>query len=1286
MALHDVLLAPLRVVGKLLGVGYGLIVFLWGFASISLVFMLATIIVLYGFGFAAGPMLGSSPVLEPKITAGSQLLTAVGTALGNFATSIVNCTRNNLVDILNPITRLLFGLGRFALWFASLFGAPLPGWFEWADRGVSLHAVVEAARVARTLSQVRLASRDPDPMRRLAGVSVRAETVRRDLLQDICSGGESIVSILVFILDLFKTFLFDFLNFMRTYYDPALGFNKSFIDIFIRYIVYKLLELVPALSCLFDPADFDLDNPAAFIPDPHSILACVFYRGNRNETPEFLPMAAVGIFCDVSDYIDSSSIEDVGRVLLECVGLGGAISSLKDAVTKILKAITDSDTYITKAQGFLTRIETLLNEGNGVISELNTLLGRDMADREQLSNATRSMIDRTLVVEPSVCDVLTNPVFRARSTGEAPPTAEPTGGGWSQRRFASRPRNRTRTYEDIRREAGERARAMERAFADGFNAMRNNGTFAMMPMRVREKHGDVAGDYAELVLAGVLGSADALVDAWYNGKTVHDVSRAFMREDIIHGFHAAQLLKRHLEQPDSGYTRSPGSFAMETQARMAVQLTLSKDGYAHLFAELHASGHGHIADAFETTVRGATIGVVDPARARAETVRAHAQMERDRAEIARLQQEAREAVAHTTAMFHVGAMGGGVLFSSFFQLAWIGGAGMLQTLAQAAGVLVASLLIVFGAAATVVSAFFQNLAQSGPLRNDIVTPIFGLAGPLISHAWSAGFTDAALDSFIHNMIDLAEREAEWFAVEIVRMPFCLLGACPPGMPLDSDGSPRGDILAWLVDYVLNAPIDQPCNVDFAGFSCRLESDTAYEMTLDMTNALCVDVGIACTFDSDCPDGHPCVDLAGSPGYPAYGPCPPSGCAAGMCKYACSTAQDCPDPLPSTCTNMINSTIACNETNPCGNGVIVSWPILPRVRYQFPNLTIDAHADCALVGIDPANAVYWERPTFALYFDGQIPLWRLVLSLDMLYYHLRCVQYLYYSARLFAAWVLNSWRVPAQIGAMPLFSSFLIVVPTGILNRAGDTGILGDVTKTLIGGSAGVRSAADWLEGTIWPLTWVGGELRFVADYRPVGGVESCIGRAAPQSAIAIADILVLELLISMGLLSGLIAALLLLVWAIVLLPVRILCGVLSVFWTGSVLARGNAVSADDVYEPGGGDSDGDGGEELTVMGDIPDRKPPPRLGATPRRSALPPGHRLRCRMAHTVHIGPYEVTPSTVAARPAPWRPSLSVGAQLAWRALPSIAMSGGLGRHPIHYLFDRNGHPITARLHMTRA
>lgn len=1202
---------------------------LWAFALslFGTTLFLAGLLSVYVFAAAFIPLTFQAPVVMQQIGVAAERFNAVIEPVEDFVAALLSCTWDDVTDVWNRTMRGVFGIVRAVLGILTQVGIPgIPNWYGWGDRHVSAARDIMAMVRARAEAERRAAIArnttltDWERVVEMTRAAAEARDAADDAADLICTVSDGVFTFLGDVLEIYWVALIDFLGFLGQFYDVVDGFDTDYINYFLRYILSFAARIIPFIECFIDIDNINVTDPSTYFVDRKAMTQCICPAyDSASDVPDDPGLTIVGCFCP----LDGET--NIVTVLLECTHLDTVINEIEAIKDKFQKWISGSLNTLESAfntvkngiEGFYNDVESAVSAAAAAISALNPFDGAHPLN----GTAPPPPVYTRRPRPPAQCSAPRAPIPRVLHA-RAP--ADEMSDAFARKQDATRARTEARIA---------RLRAK---FERDFAPLYDGSLFAPFADRVAARLGPEAGARAAAMHAGIRAFLGALPAAWA-APTIHGVVAALVEPpEVVAGFAA---MRDVVDAHRAARGGAPGPMRRGVaQARTAVRALLPAEHMAPLVAELRAAGEHAAADDAE-----AWAGRLDAhAWARALPLRgAAARKERDAAEAAASQTLAREmgaAMQRNSVVVHAGAYGATFVLGIFSSLAYAPGAfleGFASVLAVLGGFLVTGLTVVIPIVGEIASNFFYMIANPSAVpRNDLFTPLVNVLYPLIANSFTDGYTEAALQAALARVVEIAELELKWTVSELLRSGLSII-ARPTGMRVGTDGLPDGDIAGWLVDRVLNAPVDEPCrsSADCQDYPCRLGMDaqTRVECTDEWpeAKALCTGSNYACTTSADCAGGKTCVAPA------TYtNECTGVSCAGniGRCFTPCFVDDGCSN---GQCFNRVSFAYDCTPSEPCAWCRCVAFPLRPYHNVTVPKLRVPAVYDCGDIGIDLSGLDY--RTTDAFKTHGVS--WRLVFTWDFVRYHATCIRVSLQAARALAGWVIAAWRVPKTLAFAPLVSNFLLFIPSGPIVAGAAAALGGDFAAGVVGGAGGVTSFGRTLQGWPWPVWWVGDQLVFVGAYTPTGGEAQCIAQSLPAAVWGVLDVFVLYTVVTLAFVTTLVFALAALAWTLVAFPFRVGWGAFRVGRAGARLSRAGAL-------PSSG---------RTVYASAPDA-----VGVVHRRHRLPTTHPLRHAHVDDLHVLGVRVRPPRRGRAPAPWAQAAHDGLEIGLRAVPHLVARGG--------------------------
>lgn len=1188
----------------------------------------AGILSLYLLAAAFMPLTFQAPVVMQQVGVAADRFNAAIEPVEAFVAGLLACTWDDVTDLWNRTMRGVFGVVRAVLGLLTQVGVDgIPDWYTWGDRSVAAARSIVAMLRARAEAKRRAAiARDPTltDWERVAAMN-RAQLVgERDAADDaadlICTVADGAFAFLGDVLEIYWIALIDFLDFIGRFYSVTSGFNTDYINLFLRYILSFAARVLPFIECFIDIDNIDVTDPSTYFVNRKAMITCICPAYDSTyEVPDDPGLTIVGCFCP----LDGET--DIVKVLLRCTRVQVLVDEfnyVKGIINQWIRGTlgtleSEFNTAKNTIEGFYNSVRGAVNDAIAAINWLNptkdTLRGGCPAFNVTAFRASAAFLPAPQCVGPQ-------PVPR---TIEVRSPADEMSDAFARKQNATRARTEAR----IARLGAQ----IERDFAP----LRDGRMFAPFADRVAARLGPEAGARAAVMHAGIRAFLGQLPAAWA-APTIHEgVAALVAPPEVAEGF-AAMRDVVEMHRAARGDARDGPLRRGLAQARTAVRAFLPAKHMAPLVAELRAAGEHAAADDAE-----AWAGRLDAyAWARALPQRgAAARKARDAAEAEASRILAREMTAATqrnSVVVHAGAYGATFVVGIFSSLAYAPGAfldGFASVLAVLGSFLATGLAVLMPIVGEIASNFFYMIANPDATpRNDLFTPLVNVLYPLIANSFTDGYTEAALQAAFARVVEIAELELRWVVSELLRSALSIF-ARPTGMRVGPDGLPDGDIAGWLVDRVLNAPVDEPCRSsdDCEEYPCRLQADMHVECTDEWptAKALCLGVHYACTTSADCAGGETCVAPA------AYtNECTGVSCVGniGRCFTPCFVDAGC---VGGQCFNRDAAAFDCTPSSPCTRCQCVAFPLRPYHNVTVPKLRAPVVHDCATIGIDVSDLDYRSTAAFQTYG----PSWRLVFTWDFVQYHFTCMRVSLQAARALAGWIVTKWRVPKTLAFAPFVSNFLLFVPAGPIAAGAAAALGGDFASGVVGGASGVASFGRTLQGWPWPVWWVGDQLVFIGEYQDNGASAQCIAQTLSAAVWGGLDVFVLYTVLTLAFVTSFLLALVALAFTLVAFPFRVGWAAMHVGRAGAQLSRAGAL-------PSSG---------RTVYASAPDA-----VGVVHHRHRLPTTHPLRHRHVDDLHVLGVRVRPPRRQRAPASWAAAAHDGLEIGLRAVPHLVARGG--------------------------
>ena len=1199
------------------------------------------------------PLAYSTPVLYTQLDESITRTNAVLEPIAEDMRSTLECTWDPKTDFDNTAARFVFGVFRAVLTILDDKGVPgVPGWFEWADRGVAAVRDILLARDVRAEADRREAVlRDSglSGWERVAAMyapSPAMRSVPRSELNTICVATDGIFGFVGDLVGVYGKYVIDFIRILGLFYDVTTGFDTDYINIFVRYLLYVIAHEIDFIACIVNVDGIDVTDPSTYFFDVYSILACICPEyDDRAEVPSNIPLAVVGCFCGLHGK------DNIPDVILECIPwLKQAISDVRWLIGEFtyFKDVTLAglETAYNELQSGVNRV---IGDAQTALAAINQFLGG--LGRDGVPDAMR--VNITLIYN-ATCPM--RPPRAPQETPSAPRVEPPQFRAGFERKAARRKTHLAAKRDELRARLG-----------DDIAPLLDGTLFANFSEAVARRHGPEIGQRAAVMHRGLGSFLTGLYESW-GMPTIHHVFARMTAPEIREGF-AAALDVIDAERAVNGNLTRLGARGIG-QARVAVRSFMPPAAMAPLIVELRAAGeHAAAEEALQWagalnsrawTDKLVRRGTAATKQRRADALRAAAALE----------QAANDAARTNAVLVHIGGIGGAFIFSIFSQLMSVSATQLIgvgaSIVAWAGGLIVTAFPIVLSILGQWAVAFFTVLSGASlEPQNDLVTPLTNVFYPLIANGMYNGYTQSALQTAFASTVSIAERQILWIASDAMRVPLSLV-APVASMDLDPDGVPDGDIVKWLTDKVLNSRADYPCTTKHDcndGYYCWLNSNPRVkcEENDPFSLAICYGLPLRCVSSANCASGVTCM----SPTNDYTTECTPSDFSCqlnfGICATPCFTNSDC-DALGGglQCMNRYTNAFDCTDSDPCTLCSCYEWPLKPYIQIPAPALKTLGVPNCAAIGIDLSDTDYWNLP--AVKQHGLTA--RAIFTMDSLRFHLRCFRITFQTARVLLGWIVNGWNVKRTTIYAGIMSHAFVVLPTAPFSWASRTALGGDLISGLVGGQSGFQSLGETLQAWPWPVYYIGDFCVYVATYTPTGDEPECVFAASGPVLWTAGDLVLFTPIAGVLLMSGAIGALLALAWIFFFTPMRIFFAFSRVWYAGTMLSRHHA---------------------LPSSGTVIYASAPDAIGVVHRRGNLPRAHPLRHRHhADVAAIPGIHVRPAQKAGKPRPWAEAIGEGLDIAMRSTRHIAARNG--RVAAHewpeVIHDEHG-PIGKRLLM---
>lgn len=1255
-------LSPFKVVGAAAGVVFAVlreaVVLLSG--SLMIIVLIALLV---GFGVIAMPMFPESPTILGGINTVSARITNDVQPIVNGIAEGLACTKNPLDSVWNRFVRIFFSIIRAIrnILVGNPFDLDLPDVFKWATYGYAInrnvHSYAALSNEMRRLADIRESTYDTE-WGRVRDMN-RAK-LRRQLspIDAYCSLTENVGDFVMSLLNIYAEFQDGLFSVIALFYTPSGGFDASFIEMVLQYLIVWLVRHIPGVQCLINPDTIDITT-LYFEINIRGLWLCICPWGydNLSEVPD-LPRVDLMILKCICPHPDS---DNPYTIITHCIpGFSDALDEVENLVTNIIPNFTLN--VVGKVQdivnGFVGKIQPFVDQALGLLNKIRSFLPFSEEEAIRYANMTRVVyVERVDCPAPPPCPAWEMPPMPPMRRGFNATTARLHE---TIRMFAN---GQTPAPKwDAKPYPWEAKRALltqaQRDFLDDPHGHIQRALNVSIEERARALYGPQVAEHAVAMHRGLVRFFQVLPELW-EMQTIHQMTDALQTPEIVGGFYSAMhVVAAYRARTNRTYAedQTRGFLRVATRAVLAPQ-TLHP-----AIASLHSAGDFAGAERARAWLAMADISVPSHESAMA-TMQLRREVRRMKHATALIGREAFVNITRQNAVsVHFGFLGGSFVLSIVTQVvgssptqAGVAFAGMLGTVVE---VIATGFATIIPAVFQIAANFFYNLANpSLAFRNDVVSALVQRIVPLLGEVYGGtGIDQNIMDEFNDALTDTVLAQLEYSSIVAVR--FFLGIFAPTRAPFtDGNGLPDESLADYLSSGILFAPVDESCidSNDCDGYPCRWTANPAVECTEEYPYqaGLCVNITTGCYANSDCASGI-CLQ------YPAYNTsCPDTGCPTlehGWCMTElCVTNSTCPgDAGAQLCLDRQQPPgTYCNDSAPCTTCRCVAFPLRPFQNITAPNLTVQLAADCGAVGLDAALSVPWDYDSY----NGNMVAF--AFSWDGVAWELRNIRTFFRAARVLAGTLVYGWHVPTTTIFIPFFSSFLWFLPVGAIGSFAHGAFYGSFVKDAIGGAEGVLRYASYFTWIPWLGPWIDTQLHFVADFTDVETGLICIGMASGQIALGAAGLFVILFVVG----STLIAALLSQVFFFV---VAIGIFVFNVFWTvGRASYVGARISRMHARDP-------------VFMGARPPRTP--RVS----RHLLPSGHPHRERWVGDTRLDGVTIRPPRNLP-PQGWFKSILHGMEMALYAFPEILRRKGDVPHVIDVLADRHGkvrHRVTDIAH----
>lgn len=1264
-----VLAAPVRVLVALLFLAIAFVRFAITLA-IGGAAMLLPLVVLVAGGILAMPLYPSAAPLFQKINYFSAQLTDLVQPIVDSTAEALTCTKSPIDDVYNRLARFVFAIIRtiMDILAASPFNVDVPDIFDWAtDAYVTDKHAHSYAALRIELDRLAEIERTPyaDDWARLRDMNRFQGHRQLSVIDAYCAFTENTGDFIVSLLDIYYQYQLGLLEIVGLFYTPSGGFDASFIEMLVQYVVVWLVRNIPYLDCIIDPDSIDITS-LSFDFNVRGLWLCIcpWSYSNLSDVPDFPNIDLMVLKC----ICGTSNTDNRFEIIIDCIPeLETAVNLITNIATNVIDTletgVTDAvDTIISTFNGIistaLTEVENIFNKAKKLVpSDENGIPHR---------NGTVVYVFNAPAPEPE-CPRTFCPVCPARAPRPDPDAAavHMPNGTIARLMHAARlagivdnmparqspvlpPRRMPYPWEARRAQLTPAQRAFFDDPAAHFRRLANTTIRA----HAEVLYGPTVADHAETMHQGLLYAMSVLPDVW-RMNSIHAMIDALHAEPIVRGLHSAvHVVAAH--RAKNG--RSFGAAQAHGFLRVATTAVLAPNRTHAAIASLRSAGDFAGAEvARQWLARG---GVVVPSheRALAAMARERELQRLDHARTLRVRREFNRVAAENTVYVHTGAIGGSFLFSIISQMASgspteVGTAfiGVIGTVVQFIATSVVSILPMM---LQLAANFFQNFANpEAPQKNDVVTWMTQQIVPLLADVYTVdGLTAPTIDEIGDTVLTAVSAQMQWVTIELIRVPLAIFA--PTRAPhTDGNGLPDESVQDYIVS-LLNAPVDAPCvkTDDCGGYPCRLDDNPAIECvgTYPYSPGMCVNSTTLCTENTDCASSQCLV----GPNYNTTCTSPP---CLGFCyTETCASNSMCPGSGTQTCIDRDHLILiaagtvfgtACTDAAPCARCKCVAFPLRPYANITAPNLRTNLSADCAALGLDAAGSVPWN---YASYNGNLLTFW---FSLDGLRWHWNNVVTAYKVLRVVAGTLVRGWSVPPTTIFIPTFASVLWFLPVAQITSFAHTAFAGGFVRDIVGGADGVLWLADKISVVPWLGPLIADELTYVATFTAVREGLMCAFMASGQTMLGAVNVGIVVFVVGVTFIAGVVVATITLVLSVVWTVVLIVYALIRAIFVGARVARRHARHP--AFTSG------------RPAADVPRRIP---------RLLLPVGHAHRHNHVHDMHIDGVIVRPPNGEYAPLGWGAALFWGVEMAVGAIPAIVWRRGRVEHVIDHLRDGHG------------
>jgi hypothetical protein len=989
----------------------------------------------------------------------------------------------------------------------------------------------------------------------------------RDIFDDIfnvfCKAIKGATDIAIALLNLYTTYHTAFLQFILAHFSLAHGFDTSYLVLIVEWLVQELVKEFILFQCLIDVSVFKIDDLSTYVPQPWFMAECVCaqsYLGpfsggvpglphapfvvpaapwlqcppilpipcqatNTGGSPTCLPRqraphnvaaAALGCVCPLN------GSTDVLTILWNCAGMQCVLDQLNAAWQFFFQTLQPLMDALASATSLAQKgIDFLLSEKNRLdqdIKHVRALFGKSVSPDAALAglrayNATdrAARRDNARVLAASSRLPRSLPVQAATMSAASEPAPEPESVP-APFKFVNPAEHTTTDTRSVQSKIDELAAS---------------ATFMPMTDRIARDLGADAGEQARLVQEGVACALTSMRRALAGEFTIDEFVDQLLTPCVLNIRHVLPL--HAAMRAKEGYVAAPGVERAATAVNVAAEALFRPAAFAGAVRRLERQASNRTefraglvdADAlWFVRERYRSLAALDDdvADARLELAAINARL-RAASNDKLADMDARDGTVH----IGIGVTSAGFLFTlvadniGSFAGSVLGG--LTTALAAFAGIAAAAVPATLGILFQIGGGFFNNLVfanENKPLVFDGGISVFvAHTVALAGQSYNEGFTDAALQQYAAEVANGLASTVEYIAMFEVgrllhmRKPF-----------VDANGVPTESVGGYFLSAGPDAPVDVACgtNDDCDTYPCRHMLDIDRTCPTDQPCVLGICTAVpACTTPDDC-GGDRCM------GPPPYydTECTSTHLCAGVCANFCASPIDCISAgAGGTCTNRFTPTDSCGfgAGHACKVGRCYAWPLLVPPNVPTLDLSVNVDPQCdALLGINPVPLQYWVWST-TFQEHGISTAW--FFSWDQVRLHWRCWQVGYYVFRYIVARLLNGWRITWAATFLPVVGAMFWFIPGGVFAGAMTLGLSGNVLSSVLGWVQGAFGAVGhFLNGWPWFVGWIGGELVWISDFRPVGTEWLCaVAIISPLSMMAF-DILwigaILALLWSAG--------------------------------------------------------------------------------------------------------------------------------------------------------------------------